>query len=276
MPEESLIVKKETPENPYYFHTYPVLGSRWLQTREKFKQRASSKQANQRPSPASTRFLRSAFITTSEPGTGYFTLYLSFSSYLKITIVRKKEHSNLSDKPILSTLCLRRSMHLMAVSADPSISMSSTNISPLLTAFSPSSCRYRAMMKPSVLTEPSCISDCYKWPVYAIFSRKRLQKRKIITITGYITSAKWSQDVLSIPVRYNVRSCQSQRWVPQTRSRLNGFWGFGVFNGTRWLERLWHSLRTLHASCAVHTYVYRYLQIVFSFIFQLNTIQCYI
>ena len=31
-----------------------------------------------------------------------------------------------------------------------------------------------------------------------------------------------------------------------------------------------------HASRAVHIYVYRYLQIVFSFILQLNTIQCYI
>ena len=169
-------------------------GSRSLRTSEKrervVRKRTSEKRCEQRPSPAPTRFLRSAFITISEPGTGYFTLYLSFSSYRNITIVREKEHSHLSVKPILSTLWLRRFMHLMAVSADPSISMSSTNISPLLTAFSPCSYRYRAMMKPSVLTEPSCISNCYKWPVYARFSPKIAQKRKIITITGYITRAK--------------------------------------------------------------------------------------
>ena len=61
------------------------------------KKGASSKKANERKTvwraSLPTRFLRSAFITILEPGTGYFTLYLSFSSYRNITIVREKEHS---------------------------------------------------------------------------------------------------------------------------------------------------------------------------------------
>ena len=61
------------------------------------KKGASSKKANERKTvwraSLPTRFLRSAFITILEPGTGYFTLHLSFSSYRNITIVREKEHS---------------------------------------------------------------------------------------------------------------------------------------------------------------------------------------
>ena len=63
------------------------------------KKGASSKKASERKtvwrrlSPTPMRFLRSAFITVLEPGTGYFTLHLSFSSYRNITIVREKEHS---------------------------------------------------------------------------------------------------------------------------------------------------------------------------------------
>ena len=58
------------------------------------KKGASSKKANERKTvwraSLPTWFLRSAFITILEPGTGYFTLYLSFSSYRNITIARKK------------------------------------------------------------------------------------------------------------------------------------------------------------------------------------------
>ena len=61
------------------------------------KKGASSKKANERKTvwraSLPTRFLRSAFITILEPGTGYFTLHLSFSSYRNITIVKDKEHS---------------------------------------------------------------------------------------------------------------------------------------------------------------------------------------
>ena len=61
------------------------------------KKGASGKKASERKTvwraSLPTRFLRSAFITILEPGTGYFTLHLSFSSYRNITIVREKEHS---------------------------------------------------------------------------------------------------------------------------------------------------------------------------------------
>ena len=93
MSEESLIVKKEKQENPYYFHTCARLSV----IADERKKGASSKKANERKTvwraSLPTRFLRSAFITILEPGTGYFTLYLSFSSYRNITIVREKEHS---------------------------------------------------------------------------------------------------------------------------------------------------------------------------------------